>query len=252
MSPASTLSMIGAQRRRRALAVRTIMPTDRVLTTRADRPVTLTGDVDRSALMLTGQHDADHAPTAGADRSASLLTGRRPIRICAGNGAADRSGDTSSGQRLRCWGGFCDTREGCALVDHERPLSSRSRKCRDTHHQGVLVTAVLRDSDLAGRYPERLSVRITPADYALYDQLEALPGQAADEDSSAPPVTTSHVVVALLRRLFDSPEMQQEVQQEAQEIARERHAAANDRRSRSRRAAVAAKARRQRLREERT
>lgn len=103
------------------------------------------------------------------------------------------------------------------------------------------MTAVLDEHHLdddATKYPERFSVRITEADYELYDMLEELPAPKS--------VTTSHVVVALLRRFQDNPELQEQILQEAQEIAGQRKEAANERRKSA--VSTSMRARAQRLR----
>lgn len=101
------------------------------------------------------------------------------------------------------------------------------------------MTAAL-EPQLGRRYPERLSVRITRDDYDLYDALEDLPDE----------VTISHVVVALLRRWHDNPDLQAQILREAHEIANERRARADSQRSRSMKETIMEKARRRRLREE--
>lgn len=91
------------------------------------------------------------------------------------------------------------------------------------------------DSDRRGGRgrPSRIAVRLTPADQDLYDDLEALSNE----------VSSSHIVVALLRRWRNNPELRETILQDAHEIAERRRADANDQRSRSMTASLAAKAR---------
>lgn len=110
------------------------------------------------------------------------------------------------------------------------------------HEEVDVVTAALEltgqidEADGADRiYPERVSVRLMPADYPTYDVLDDAVEEVDD-------VAASHVLVALLERFAGDPALRTEIMDRAVQISWRNRSNANSKRASTWRDTTAKKA----------